>query len=363
MTPQTTLLRTPLLEAHQKLGAKIVPFAGWEMPLDYGSILSESKAVRKVAGLFDVGHMARFRLRGPQVAEELDHALGGRVTDQPVGMARYTMLLNELGGIVDDLITYRTGENEFFMVVNASNRHRDAEVLRERITNSSFVDETEDGGGILALQGPLALSLLQALTGDADLAPDFLGLAFPSSPWGPLFVARTGYTGEHGYEIFVNAEQAIPVWNQLLKLGASPVGLGARDVLRLEAALPLYGHEIHEDITPFDANLRFAVRGWKTREFVGSDALQKLANTEVPSKELIGLTAEKRVPREGYPVLCNGVEVGLVCSGVWSATLEKPIATAYLQMGVEGTLTVSARGKEFPVQRVGLPFVPHRSRN
>jgi aminomethyltransferase len=325
--------------------------------------LEESKTVRAGAGLFDVGHMARFRFRGENVAQELDAALGGRVEDQEIGMARYTMLLQKDGGILDDLITYRISETEYFMVVNASNRERDADILRQRISTTSFEDETEDGGGILALQGPDSLALLQSLTGQTELAPPFLGLAFPDSPLGTLFVARTGYTGEHGYEIFVTAAQAVPVWEKLLELGARPVGLGARDVLRLEAALPLYGHEIHEAVTPFEAGLRFGVRGWKTRDFIGGDALRQIDSDQATQRSVVGLSAEKRVPREGYPLLCEGVEVGVVCSGVWSASLNRPIATAFLQNGVDGPLTVSARGKEFPVKITDLPFVPHRSRN
>jgi aminomethyltransferase len=362
-SPTTSLLQTPLLQKHLDLGAKVVPFAGWSMPLDYGSILEESKTVRAGAGLFDVGHMARFRFRGENVAQELDAALGGRVEDQEIGMARYTMLLQKDGGILDDLITYRISETEYFMVVNASNRERDADILRQRISTTSFEDETEDGGGILALQGPDSLALLQNLTGQTELAPPFLGLAFPDSPLGTLFVARTGYTGEHGYEIFVTAAQAVPVWEKLLELGARPVGLGARDVLRLEAALPLYGHEIHEAVTPFEAGLRFGVRGWKTRDFIGGDALRQIDSDQATQRSVVGLSAEKRVPREGYPLLCEGVEVGVVCSGVWSASLNRPIATAFLQNGVDGPLTVSARGKEFPVKITDLPFVPHRSRN
>ena len=282
------------------------------------------------------------------------------MTDQPIGKARYTMILQENGGILDDLITYRTGEDAYFMVVNASNRVRDRKALTDRINQSSFEDITEDGGGILALQGPESLRILRELSSSPELAPSFLDLAWPSSPFGELFIARTGYTGEHGYEIFVTAEQAVPVWNRLLELGAAPVGLGARDVLRLEAALPLYGHEIHENVTPFDAGLRFAIRGWKTRDFIGSEALRAMNDAE---HELIGFTAEKRVPREGYPVLADGEKVGIICSGVYSATLNEPIATAYVRKGVEGPFTVSARGKEFAVQRVDLPFVPHRSRD
>ncbi|MBT3339322.1 MAG: glycine cleavage system aminomethyltransferase GcvT [Planctomycetes bacterium] len=360
MNHSETLLQTPLASAHKALGAKLVPFAGWEMPLDYGSILGESRATRESAGLFDVGHMARIWFRGPNVAAELDHALGGCITDQPIGKARYTMILAEDGGILDDLITYRTGQDEFFMVVNAANRHRDLEILRSRITESTIDDITEDGGCILALQGPDSVRILQELCDDADLSPGFLDLAWPGSPFGQLFVARTGYTGELGYEIFTTAEQSNAIWQRILELGASPVGLGARDVLRLEAAMPLYGHEIHEDITPFDAGLRFAVRGWKTREFIGSSALQAAAPS---SKKLIGFTTDKRVPRDGYPVLANGIEVGQICSGAFSATLQKPIATAYVPLDCDGPFTVSFRGKEMPVDVAVLPFVPHRSRD
>ncbi len=362
-TPSTaSLLHTPLRSAHAALGAKLVPFAGWEMPLDYGSILEESRAVRTGAGLFDVSHMARFLFRGPQAAQELDRALGGCVTDQEVGTARYTMLLEEDAGILDDLITYRTAEDEYFMVVNASGRARDFATLCARLRSTEASDLTEDGGGILALQGPDSRRLLAALTGAADFCPRFLDLGTLPSPWGEIFIARTGYTGERGYELFVTAGQITPVWERLLALGARAVGLGARDVLRLEAALPLYGHEIHEKTNPFEAGLRFAVKGWKTRDFVGAEALRRLAAAGPPPHEIIGLSAEKRVPREGYPVLCQGAVVGQVCSGVWSATLDRPIATASVRAGTAGPLTVDARGKEISVTRVPLPFVPHRSR-
>jgi len=361
MTSDTEpILSTPLLANHEHLGAKLVPFAGWRMPLDYGSILGESRAVRTSAGIFDVSHMARFLFRGADVAEQLDRALGGAIIDQPVGKARYTMILQENGGILDDLITYRTTEDEFFMVVNAANRERDWDILVERLPELECADLTEDGGGILAIQGPQSKSMLAELCGSNDFCPAFLDLGQLDSPYGELFIARTGYTGEHGYEIFVTAEQIVPVWEKLIELGAAPVGLGCRDVLRLEAALALYGHEIHEGVTPFDAGLRFAVKGWKTRDFVGGEALRAIKNVE---RELIGFTAEKRVPREGYKVFCDGEEVGTICSGVFSATLEKPIATAMVRKGCDGNFSVDFRGKQLPVERVATPFVPHRSRD
>jgi aminomethyltransferase len=359
-TETEPILNTPLLASHEQLGAKLVPFAGWNMPLDYGSILGESRAVRSGAGIFDVSHMARFLFRGENIAEQLDRALGGAIIDQPVGKARYTMILQEDGGILDDLITYRTAEDEIFMVVNASNRHRDWDILMERLPEVECSDLTEDGGGIIALQGPDSKRILSELSGVEDFCPAFLDLGELPSEWGELFIARTGYTGEHGYEIFVTAEQIVPVWEKLVELGAAPVGLGSRDVLRLEAALALYGHEIKEDITPFDVGLRFAVKGWKTREFIGGDALRAIENVE---RELIGFTAEKRVPREGYKVFCDGEEVGVICSGVFSATLEHPIATALVKKGCEGSFTVDFRGKQLPVERAATPFVPHRSRD
>lgn len=362
-TSTDPLLRTPLRDAHAALGAKLVPFAGWEMPLDYGSILEESRAVRTGAGLFDVSHMARFLFRGPSAAAELDRALGGSILDQPVGAARYTMILDDRGGILDDLITYRTEEDEVFMVVNASNRARDFEVLTSRLSATEASDLTEDGGGILALQGPEARRQLETLTPARGFCPRFLDLADLPTEHGDLFVARTGYTGEQGFELFVTADQIEPVWTALLAAGARPVGLGARDVLRLEAGLPLYGHEIHEGVNPFEAGLRFGVKGWKTRDFVGGDALRALAAAGPPARELIGITAEKRVPRESYPLLCDGQPAGVVCSGVWSATLDRPVATAYLRSGATGALSVDARGKILPVERVPLPFVPHRSRD
>jgi len=332
------------------------------MPLDYGSILAEARAVRESAGLFDVSHMGRFQLQGPRVAEELDHALGGRITDLPAGKARYTLLLHPRGTILDDLIVYRTGEHEFFLVVNAANRAADFQALRERLSTTRLEDHTLDGGGILALQGPDSRRQLAALAGGTDsFCPAFLDLARLEIPGvGPLPIARTGYTGEHGYELFPDGDQMRTVWDRLLDAGVKPVGLGARDVLRLEAALPLYGHEIDASTNPFEAGLRFAVRGWKDRDFIGGEALRTLPE---PARELVGLTAQKRTPRPGYQLLAGGGEAGKVCSGVWSAALGHPIAIAWLKKGAEGSLAVRSQGREFAVERVPLPFVPHRSRN
>lgn len=361
MSEATSPRRTSLHGAHRAAGAKLVPFAGWEMPLDYGSILEEAATVRRTAGLFDVSHMARFRCRGAAAAAELDHALGARMTDLPAGQARYSLLLAENAGILDDLIVYRTGPAEFLLVVNAANRERDREVIAARLRSVALEDLTEDGGGILALQGPDSRRMVAALAGRTDFCPSFLDLArLECGELGTVLAARTGYTGEHGYELFPAASQIVPLWDRLLALGARPVGLGARDVLRLEAALPLYGHEIHEGTNPFEAGLRFGVRGWKERACVGAGALRALPE---PSRELIGLRAAQRVPREGYPLLCGGREVGAICSGIWSATLGGPIATAYIEKGIDGPLAVSARGRELPVERTPLPFVPHRSRD
>lgn len=356
------LLSTPLQDLHAKAGARLVPFAGWSMPVDYGSILNEAKAVRENCGVFDVSHMARFVFRDENIAEKLDYALGGSITDQPTGTARYTMLLNDNGGIIDDLLTYRLSEDEFMLVVNASNRARDWECLTKRITNTACSDITEDGGGILALQGPNSLKILRQLSNNDSLAPDFLAVCDIETPYGNLLIARTGYTGEHGYELFPTAEQIIPLWEFLIGLGVTPVGLGSRDILRLEAALPLYGHEIDEGITPFEANLRFGVRGWKTRNFIGGEALRQIKDV---SRQIIGLTCEKRIPREGYPVLCNGKVIGKVCSGAMSVVLNQPIATALVSSSIplDANFSIDFRGKTLKASYQKLPFVPHRSRD
>lgn len=359
-TTTSQLLPTSLHQQHVDLGGKMVPFAGWSMPVDYGSILNEAKAVREGSGVFDVSHMARFVFRGDNVATKLDYALGGCITDQPVGVARYTMLLQDDAGILDDLLTYRLADDEFMLVVNASNRERDWDLLAERLDGVECSDLTEDGGGILALQGPESLNVLRKLSGDDNFAPAFLVLGEIETDFGTLFFARTGYTGEHGYELFPSAEQIVPLWMSLMSLDVTPVGLGSRDILRLEAALPLYGHEIHESITPFDASLRFGVRGWKTRDFIGGDALRALPE---PDKHLIGFTCEKRIPREGYNVLCDGEIVGTICSGAMSVVLGKPIATAYVPKNVDGDFSIDFRGKPHAATCVDLPFVPHRSRD
>lgn len=357
----TTLLRTPLLERHRAADGKLVPFAGWEMPLDYGSILDEARMVRSAAGLFDVSHMARIRVDGPQAAAALDSALAATCVDLESGKARYTLLLQEDAGILDDLIVYRQGEERFLLVLNAANRERDLDALLPRLTASPPHDCTEDGGGILALQGPDSAAVLASICGE-DSPLGFLELRqLDVRGVGRLWISRTGYTGEHGYELFFEPGQGPSLWDLLLEAGARPAGLGCRDVLRLEAAMPLYGHEIHEGIDPFTAGLRFGCRGWKERTFVGGDALRALPD---PTRGLVGLTSPTgRVPRNGYQLLQGDRAVGTVCSGAFSATLNKPIATAYLDLACDGPLECEHRGRRFPVERVDLPFVPHRSRN
>lgn len=331
------------------------------MPLDYGSILQESRQVRGSAGVFDVSHMARFLCQGAGAQAELDHALGARMTDLEVGKARYSLLLAEDGGILDDLIVYRQAEESFLLVVNAANRKRDWETLLARIDPESLEDLTEDGGGILALQGPQARTILNRITGASDFCPSFLDLAtLPLGTEGDLAIARTGYTGEAGFELFFAPGQGPALWNLLLEAGAFPAGLGARDVLRLEAALPLYGHEIHESVNPFEAGLRFGVRGWKERDFVGGDALRALP---APNRRLVGLASEKRVPREGYLLFQGNREVGVVCSGTFSPHLDHPIATAWLANDADGELEVDLRGKRLAVRQMELPFIAHRSRD
>lgn len=360
-----TLRTTPLREEHLAAGGQLVPFAGWEMPRDYGSILEETRSVRTTAGLFDVSHMGRFFLEGPQLLEELDQALGAAMTDLPAGKARYSLLLDDQGGILDDLIVYRTGEEQALLVVNAANRERDRGILEQRLKNTVLEDRTLDGGGILALQGPDSRSILAEATGRSGLCPSFLDLGRAEAAGQEVLVARTGYTGEYGYEFFCPPGALVPLWRRLLELGARPAGLGARDVLRLEAALPLYGHEIHEGVHPFEAGLRFGVRGWKTRHFPGAEALRR---NPAPPRRLAGLTtSEKRVPRQGYTVLAGEGDaarpVGEICSGAWSPTLERPIATALIEKEAEAPFQVEARGRRFPVEEVPLPFVPHRSRD
>ncbi|MFF4359850.1 glycine cleavage system aminomethyltransferase GcvT [Streptomyces sp. NPDC001604] len=359
---------TALDALHRSLGATMTDFAGWDMPLRYGSERDEHLAVRTKAGLFDLSHMGEITVTGPQAAQLLNFALVGNIASVGVGRARYTMICRADGGILDDLIVYRLGETEYMVVANASNAQVVLDALVERSAGfDAEVRDDRDNYALIAVQGPESPGILKSLT-DADLDGLKYYAGLPGTVAGvPALIARTGYTGEDGFELFVAPADAEKLWQALTDAGASvglvPCGLSCRDTLRLEAGMPLYGHELSTSLTPFDAGLGRVVKFEKEGDFVGREALQEAAAraAENPPRVLVGLVAEgRRVPRAGYAVVAGGEVIGEVTSGAPSPTLGKPIAMAYVDAahaapGTEG-VGVDIRGSHEPYEVVALPF-------
>jgi aminomethyltransferase len=364
--------RTPLTSVHEQLGASLTDFAGWLMPLRYRSETAEHQAVRTAAGLFDLSHMGEFAVTGSDAAAALDYALTGEPSVLKPGRARYTMIVAEDGGVIDDLIVYRLADTEFLIVANAANTAAVGAALTDRAAgyDATVTDRTDDYA-LIAIQGPRAAAILAPLS-SADLAEVKYYASYPAEVAGrSVLLARTGYTGEDGFEIFTAPQDAEHLWAELSQAGAAdgliPAGLAARDTLRLEAGMPLYGNELGTDVTPFDAGLGRVVKLEKPGGFVGRDALARRSQ-EPPARRLIGLTLQsRRVPRHGYAVLWDGQPAGAVTSGAPSPTLGVPIAMAYVRPEVAeaasdptgaGTaeLTVDVRGRAEPARLVELPF-------
>ncbi len=380
--------RSPLHDEHVALGAALTSFAGWQMPLRYTSDLAEHTAVRTGVGLFDLSHMGEIEVTGAGAGAFLDRALVGHLSALRVLGARYTMIVAEDGGVVDDLVVYRTGEQTYLVVANASNHDVVLAALRERADGigAGLAVEIADRSaatGLVAVQGPQALAVVEALDGLAPSAGTPDGLTPATSRYyaclpmtfdgAPVLVARTGYTGEDGFEFFLDADATPALWRALLAAGAPhgivPAGLSARDSLRLEAGMPLYGNELDRTTTPHDAGLGRVVKLDKVDDdgtptpFVGRDALAARA-TSAPARVLVGLQGlGRRAARHGYDVVASTASdaavVGTVTSGAPSPTLGYPVAMAYVtpEVSAEGTeLAVDVRGRREPVRVVPLPF-------
>jgi aminomethyltransferase len=357
------LRRTPLYETHRRLGARMVEFAGFEMPVQYTSILREHRAVREAAGLFDVSHMGQIALRGPAALAAADRLLSRRIGTQRPGRVRYALLCNEEGGVVDDVTAYRLAEDAAFLCVNAANVEKDYRWAVRHAPAEAGVRNTSEETGLLALQGPQAAPVFARLAGRdaAGLRPwrfDRFELAGCTA-----LVSRTGYTGADGFEIYLGVGDAQRVFEALLETGAPlglvPAGLGARDTLRLEAALPLYGHELDDTTSPLEAGLgRFV--DLDAGGFIGAEAIARRRDAG-HTRALIGFEIEGRgVARAGHPVTHDGREVGVVTSGAPSPTLGKSIGLAYVPpelAAVGGRLDVRIRGRATPVRVVETPFV------
>jgi aminomethyltransferase len=371
-----TLAQTPLHDWHAQHGGRLVDFAGWSMPVHYGSIVAEHQATRGALGLFDVSHMGRLLLAGEGAMAFLDSLVTRRVGDMSPGQVRYGLVTNDIGGILDDVLVYRllagstqdiagTGRAaSHLVVVNASNRVKILCWIEAKLCARPDVEVTDvtDDLAMIAVQGPQAARTLAPF-----VESDIRGMRYYHSQQTrivdqPAIVSRTGYTGEDGFEVMLPSQAATSFWQQLLEAGkpagAMACGLGSRDTLRLEAGMPLYGHELNEEITPWQAGLDFAV-DLEERTFPGREVLCKMRQSP-PSRVRVGLTlAGKRVPREEFPILFDGKAIGEVTSGTFSPTLHRPIAMGYVireHATIGNELAIDVRGSSEPARVVKLPF-------
>ncbi|MFM7362241.1 MAG: glycine cleavage system aminomethyltransferase GcvT [Cyanobium sp.] len=369
-----SLARTPLFEAARAAGGRMVPFAGWEMAVQFAGLVQEHQAVRSRCGVFDISHMGVLTLRGDGVKDAMQALVPSDLFRIGPGEACYTVLLNDAGGIRDDLIVYDRGRvtpeggretDELLLVINAACAEADTAWIRSQLEPRGItVSDRKAGGVLLALQGPEAPARLEALSG-ADLAglPRFghrdLTLRGGVLEGTPVFVARTGYTGEDGFELLLEREAGVALWERLLAEGVAPCGLGARDTLRLEAAMHLYGNDMDAATTPLEASLGWLVHLEMPADFIGRAALER-QTAEGVGKRLVGLKLQGRaIARHGYPVLRDGQVVGEVTSGTWSPSLAEAIALAYVpaELAKSGTeLAVEIRGRAEPAQVVKRPF-------
>lgn len=351
-------LKTPLHDWHAGNGARMVDFGGWDMPVQYTSINDEHQAVRGHAGMFDVSHMGRLSFAGTQALDLIQHVYTNNAATLKDGQVRYGLICNEQGGMLDDVLVYRWPYG-YAMVVNASNRERIVDWLnRHAAGRDARIEDQTLSTCMIAVQGPRAVEISRGLTEHAveSLAYYF---ATPTQYRGqPAVISRTGYTGEDGFEVMTGAEHAVSLWEELHKRGARPCGLGARDTLRLEAAMPLYGHELSEAVDPLQAGLAWAVK-FDKGDFIGREALDR-RKQDATLRRRIGLELDgKRIAREGAIVSHQGKEAGVVTSGTFSPTLGKALAMAYVEpnCAVPGTvLAVDIRGKSADARVVPLPF-------
>lgn len=374
-TPNSTLMRTALYQAHLDLGARMVPFAGYEMPVQYSGVLNEVKQTRSNIGIFDVSHMAQFEIEGRDAIRAVDALVTGDVSSLAVGQAQYAMLCQPDGGVIDDLVVYRRGESTIFICANASNRFADRDWILSRLNGDLRFQDLSDSLSLIAVQGPGSEALISSLVSDPTVVS---GLRFYTATnttllREPVFLSRTGYTGEDGFELYVSNESARKVWDALLKpgTGAVPVGLGARDTLRLEMGYPLHGHELSQEISPLEAGLGWTVRFAKKSPFIGQERLEQ-QKAEGVTRQLVAFTLrDRRIARTGYPVVKAsgpdvGKPIGVITSGTQSPTLNCPIGLALIQKSRHALETapcaVEIRGDRIEMQMVKLPFVPSHTK-
>jgi glycine cleavage system T protein (aminomethyltransferase) len=350
--------QTPLFKLHQELGARVVDFGGWDMPVQYSSQIGEHHAVRRAAGVFDVSHMCVVDLKGPRVRAFLQHLVANDVAKLTLpGKALYTCMLNERGGVLDDLIIYFLNESWFRLVVNAGTRDKDLAWIRSQAA-SFGIEVTERADlAMLAIQGPEARAKAAQLLKPAEAQAALALEPFVGRELGGWFVARTGYTGEDGFEIMMPAKDAVPAWRKLNDLGVASCGLGARDTLRLEAGMNLYGNDMDENTNPFESGLAWTVAMQSERAFIGRAALAAITKSGSP-KKLVGLLLEDRgVLRSHQKVIAGAAGEGETTSGTYSPTLERSIALARVPAGTGARVQVEVRGKLLNARVVKPPFV------
>lgn len=370
------LKRTPLYDAHLAAGGKMVPFAGFEMPVSYAGGIEEHTAVRERVGLFDVSHMGEFIVSGPDTWTYLNHVITNDCSKLPPDGVLYTAMCHDNGGVVDDLLVTKLAEDRALVVVNASNIDKDFGHMKWAASNLSRkrveLHNASDEWALIAVQGPRAFELMKATPMLAPVRDQIDSVSYYrwrsfESPGGRIIVSRTGYTGERGFEIFVPPARATELWNELRAAGApfgvAPAGLGARDTLRFEAALCLYGHELDDETTPLEAGLSWLVKLDKP-EFVGRAALVR-EREKGSKKKLVGFELDGRnIARQGYAVMRGDAMVGKVTSGTHAPTLKKSLCMAYVDAdSVDAELTVQVRAHTVPVTRVPLPFYKSRARD
>ncbi|AKG21155.1 glycine cleavage system aminomethyltransferase GcvT [Calothrix sp. 336/3] len=367
----TNLLRTPLYPLIQDLKARFTSFGGWDMPVQFSGITTEHMAVRNAAGIFDISHMGKFILQGKNLVEELQKLVPSDLQRLQLGQAQYTVLLNQQAGIIDDIIFYyqgetETGEQRGLVIVNAATTDKDKAWFLEHLdtSNLNFQDISREKV-LIAIQGPEALNYLQPFVAEELASIKAFGHLETTILAQPAFIARTGYTGEDGFEVMVDAECGIQLWQKLVDAGVTPCGLGARDTLRLEAAMALYGQDIDDTTTPLEAGLGWLVHLDSKGDFIGKSLLEQQKALGL-SRRLVGLQMSGRnIARHGYPILSEGKVVGEVSSGTLSPTLGYPVALGYVPANLANIgqeLAVEIRGKSYPAVVVKRPFYRSPSR-
>ncbi|MEW9049655.1 MAG: glycine cleavage system aminomethyltransferase GcvT [Neobacillus sp.] len=361
----TELKRTPLFEVYKEYGGKTIDFGGWELPVQFSSIKDEHEAVRTKAGLFDVSHMGEVEVKGPDSLQYLQKMLTNDISKLKNGGAQYTAMCYDNGGTVDDLLVYKLTDNHYLLVVNASNIEKDYKWLEDHLEGDVLIDNLSEKMAQLAVQGPLAEQVLQKLAGDTNLA-DIGFFKFQQEVeinGKQALISRTGYTGEDGFEVYCDAADAVELWKAILDAGIEegilPCGLGARDTLRFEATLALYGQELSADISPLEAGIGFAVKLNKEVDFIGKEALKQQKEQGV-SRKLVGIEMiDRGIPRHGYPVFKDEEQIGEVTTGTQSPTLKKNIGLILIKKefaALESEVEVEIRGKRLKAKIVPTPF-------